>query len=254
MLGNIKKIIYSEIKDYQAILRNVPSMVFAVFVVSVILMNLLSNKELYRSDYICINTGLALSWISFLCMDCICKRFGGRAAIKINIVAILINVIVVVVFYLLMLFPGKWAAMYAANDVAIEQAINDALNATFAGTWYVVAGSAFAMFISGVVNAVVNIKIGKMIDNGTYKGFAVRSFVSTAVAQWVDNFVFSALVSHIFFQWNWMQVLICATTSMILELGMEVIFSPIGYKIAKRWERDNVGQDYIEFEEGKHAA
>ena len=51
-----------------------------------------------------------------------------------------------------------------------------------------------------------------------------------------------------------MQVLICATTSMILELGMEVIFSPIGYKIAKRWERDNVGQDYIEFEEGKHAA
>ena len=37
--------------------------------------------------------------------------------------------------------------------------------------------------------------IGKMIDNSTYKGFAVRSFVSTAVAQWVDNFVFSALVS-----------------------------------------------------------
>lgn len=227
MLGNIKKIIYSEIKDYQAILRNVPSMVFAVFVVSVILMNLLSNKELYRSDYICINTGLALSWIAFLCMDCICKRFGGRAAIKINIVAMLINVIVAVVFYLLMIFPGKWAAMYAANDVVTEQVINDALNATFAGTWYVVAGSAFAMFISGVVNA---------------------------VAQWVDNFVFSALVSHIFFQWNWMQVFICATTSMILELGMEVIFSPIGYKIAKRWERDNVGQDYIEFEEGKHAA
>lgn len=35
-----------------------------------------------------------------------------------------------------------------------------------------------------MVNAVVNIKIGKMIDNGTYKGFSVRRFVSTAVAQW----------------------------------------------------------------------
>ena len=103
-----------------------------------------------------------------------------------------------------------------------------------------------------MVNAVVNIKIGKLIDNGTYKGFVVRSFVSTAVAQWVDNFVFSALVSHIFFQWNWMQVLICATTSMILELGMEVIFSPIGYKIVMHWKKFSVGNEYLEYLKGEN--
>ncbi len=254
MLSKIKKIIYSEMKDYEVVLRNVPSIVVTLFVVSVILMNLLGNKELYRSDYFCINTGVAFSWISFLCMDCICKRFGGSAAIKINIVAMLINIFVAVAFYLLMQFPGKWAAMYATNDVATQQVINDALNATFAGTWYVVAGSAIAMFISGVVNAVINTKVGILIDDGEYKGFAVRSFISTAVAQWVDNFVFSALVSHIFFHWNWTQVFICATTSMILEFCMEAIFSPIGFRIAKRWERDKVGQNYIEFVEGKHAA
>ena len=105
------------------------------------------------------------------------------------------------------------------------------------------------MFVSGVVNALINVKIGDKVDDGTYKGFAIRSFASTAVAQWVDNFVFSALVSHVFFGWNWMQVIICATTSMLIEVGIEAIFSPIGYKIAKRWEKEKIGQDYIEYVE-----
>lgn len=96
MCKKIKEKINSEIREYQEILHNVPSLVFTIFVVSVILMNLLGNKELYRSDYICINTGLALSWISFLCMDCICKRFGGRAAIKVNVVAMLLNLSVAI--------------------------------------------------------------------------------------------------------------------------------------------------------------
>lgn len=254
MCKKIKEKINSEIREYQEILHNVPSLVFTIFVVSVILMNLLGNKELYHSDYICINTGLALSWISFLCMDCICKRFGGRAAIKVNVVAMLLNLSVAIIFHVLMWFPGNWAAMYATSEVGTQQAINDGLNATFSGTWYVVAGSAIAMLASGVVNAVINSNIGKRLDDGSYKGFATRSFISTAVAQWVDNFVFSALVSHIFFRWNWMQVLICATTSMVLELVIEVIFSPVGYKVAKRWEENKVGQNYLKLVEEKHAA
>lgn len=96
MCKKVKRKINLEIREYQEVLHNVPPLVFTIFVVSAILINLLGNKELYRSDYICINTGLALSWISFLCMDCICKRFGGRAAIKVNIVAMLLKLSVAI--------------------------------------------------------------------------------------------------------------------------------------------------------------
>ena len=86
-------IIKRELNDYKLLLRNVPSTVTSVFILSVVCMNLLANKELFASQYICINTGLALSWIPFLCMDCVCKRFGPRAAAKLSIFAIFINLI-----------------------------------------------------------------------------------------------------------------------------------------------------------------
>ena len=73
----------------------------------------------------------------------------------------------------------------------------------------------------------------------------MRSLVSTCIAQFVDNFVFSALVSHVFFGWNWMQVIICSFTSMLIELAFEALFSPLGYSISKGWERDQVGEEYI---------
>ena len=101
------------------------------------------------------------------------------------------------------------------------------------------------MLLSSIVNALLNEVIGKKADKGGFGGFAVRSYISTAVGQWVDNFVFSALVSHVFFGWNWTQVLICSTTSMIIELVAEAIFSPVGYRVSKGWEKDGVGIEYL---------
>ena len=106
----------NEMEDYRILLRSVPSMVISVFILSVVCMNLLAGRELYRSDYFCINTGLALSWISFLCMDCICKRFGAKASIKISLLAIAVNIISVIMFKLLVMTPGHWAAYYSAPD------------------------------------------------------------------------------------------------------------------------------------------
>lgn len=234
-----------ELKDYKVLLRNVPSMVITVFVLSVVCMNLMAGKELYSSKYFCINSGLALSWISFLCMDCICKRFGARAAVKISILAMAINVVTVGIFKLLSLTPGRWAAYYSTSDAATGDLINSSLNSTFGSAWYIVLGSALAMILSSVVNSYTNEFIGKKTDKGTYGNFALRSFISTAAGQWVDNFVFSAMVSHVFFGWNWTQVLICATTSMIIELTLEAIFSPVGFKVSKSWEENGVGQDYL---------
>ena len=38
----------------------------------------------------------------------------------------------------------------------------------------------------------------------------------------------------------------CALTGAIVELIMEIIFSPIGYKITRKWKEENVGKEYLE--------
>lgn len=237
--------IETKLKEYKGVLRAIPGLVTALFIMSCILMNLLANKELYRSDYICINSGLVLSWVSFLCMDTVCKRFGAKAAIELNIVAMTINILAAIMFKVCTLFPGHWAMYFSAPDPITGEYINSSLNATFGGTWYVVVGSATAMLVSGIINSLLNAKIGEASDDGTFKGFAIRSYISTMVAQWFDNFIFSAMVSHVFFGWNWTQVICCATTSMIFELVIEAVFSPIGYRISKNWENEHVGEDYL---------
>ena len=241
------KYLKKEWEDYKVLLNNVPAMVLSVFVLSVVCMNLMANKELYSSQYFCINSGLALSWISFLCMDCICKRFGAKASAKISMLVMLINIVTVIVFKLLSMTPGHWAAFFSAPNAEVGEYINDGLNATFGGTWYVVLGSSIAMLVSSVVNAVLNEAIGKKTDNGTFGAFAFRSFVSTGIGQWIDNFLFSALVSHVFFGWNWTQVFLCSITSMIIELALEAVFSPVGYRVSKNWEAAGIGKTYIEY-------
>lgn len=233
-------------EEYTLLLRSVPALVTSVFILSVVCMNLMAGRELYRSEWLCINSGLALSWISFLCMDCICKRFGARAAARISLVAMCINLVCTLVFKLLCMTPGQWAASYAAADPAVGGMISAGVDSTFGSAWYVVFGSATAMLLSTLVNSGLNHVIGAAADHGGYGGFAVRSLVSTCAAQWVDNLVFSALVSHVFFGWTWSQVLICSTTSMVVELLLEAVFSPFGYRISLNWERDRVGQSYLD--------
>ena len=239
------KYLKKEWEDYRILLRNVPSMVISIFILSVVCMNLVAGKELYASTYFCINCGLALSSISFLCMDCICRRFGAKASIKISMLAMFVNIVTVIIFKLLSMTPGRWAAYYSAGDPVVGEYINAGLNDTFGGAWYVVLGSSIAMLLSSIVNSILNEMIGKKADKGNLRGFAIRSYVSTAIGQWVDNFVFSALVSHVFFGWNWTQVIICSTTSMVIELIAEVIFSPVGYRVSENWKKEGIGSEYL---------
>ncbi len=239
-------VIRSEWEECRSLLRNIPSMVLTIFILSVVCMNLMAGRELYRSAYFCINSGLALSWISFLCMDCICKRFGAKAAATITVIAMFVNVATAVIFRVLCMAPGRWAAYYSAPDAVTGELIHMGLDSTFSSTWYVVFGSAAAMLVSGIANSLLNVSIGKIADRGDYKGFAARSLISSCIAQWIDNFVFSALVSHVFFGWNWTQVLICSTTSMLIEVLAEAVFSPVGYRVSRGWEADKVGQNYLD--------
>jgi len=231
--------------EIQETLRAIPGIVTAIFILSCVGMNLLANKSIFNMQYLAVTAGIFFSWIAFLCMDCVCKRFGARAATILNTTATVVTLVTAVLFALIVKVPGTWAAVFSAPEEA-GQAVNQALDSTFASTWYVVVGSAVAMFLGGLTNSIINKFIGKKADDGTYKGFAIRSFLSTAAGQLVDNIVFALIVSHLFFGWSMAQVIGCSFFGMLLELVIEVVFSPLGYRISKKWKKENVGSDYIE--------
>lgn len=230
-----------ERQDLKLLLRSIPSLTITLFVLSVVCANVMANKELINYKYVALDCGTVFSWIMFLCMDVICKRWGGRAALKVSIMALVINLGVCLSFALLAVAPGKWAAFY---DSGLEE-VDRALNATFGGSWYVVLGSSLAFVVSSAVNAGLNSWIGRVTRLSGFREFAFRSYISTALAQLVDNLVFTTLVSKIFFGWTWTQVVVCALIQAAWELLCEVLFSGLGYRVVCSWEREQVGQDYL---------
>lgn len=225
-------------------LRAIPGTVTAVFILSVVMMNILANKSVFNTPWLASTAGVFVSWITFLCMDAVCKRFGYKAATILNTVGMIVNLLCAVLFMLIVKIPGVWAASYSDPEAAA--AINAALDATLSSTWYIVLGSAIAMFLGGVVNSIMNHVVGVKLDNqGTYQEFAIRSVISTAAGQFVDNLVFALFVSYIFFGWSMKQVIVCSFMMMLLELVFEIAFSPIGYKLSKKWKDEGVGEGYL---------
>lgn len=227
-------------------LRAIPGTVTAIFILSVVMMNLLANKSIFNLPWLASTAGIFVSWITFLCMDSVCKRFGYKAATILNTVGMLVNLLAAILFMLIVQIPGVWAASFAGATPEVSAAINSAIDATFSSAWYIVLGSSAAMFLGGLVNSVMNHLVGVKLDKqGTYAEFTVRSAISTAAGQFVDNFVFALFVSFIFFGWTIEQVLVCSFMMMLLELIFELVFTPVGYKISKKWQNEKVGESYL---------
>ena len=236
------KFIKREINDYKMLLKNVPAISLVFFVISVILMNLLANKEMPTGvSWIALDCGFTVSWIGFLSMDMLTKRFGAKAGFKLSIIALGFNLFVCAFLFLISKIPGNWGEFYSfENDV-----VNQGLDNTIGGTWYVLLGSSIAFIVSASINAIINASIGKICKKNNFASYAVRSYISTLVAQFVDNMIFALIVSHVFFGWTMLQCITCSITGCIVELLCEVIFSPIGYRACKRWESEGVGEEYI---------
>ena len=234
------------VRDYKVLLRSIPSATVALFVVSVVVMNLLANKELVSLPWLALDCGVSVSWVSFLCMDMICKRFGARASVEVSVLAEGINLAVCALFWLMSLTPGMWGAYYDTGSLEV----NAALNATFGGSWYVVVGSMVSMLVSSVVNSLMNEGIGRLLRRDGFAAFATRSYVSTLAGQFVDNLTFAILVSHVFFGWSWAQVIGCSLTGALVELLCEVFLSPVGFRVVRGWEREHVGEEYLRLHGG----
>ena len=87
--------------DFKILLRNIPSTTILFFTLSVVCANLMANKELINFKYLALDCGFVFSWIMFLCMDIICKRWGAKASIKVSLFAFFINFCVCLSFFLL---------------------------------------------------------------------------------------------------------------------------------------------------------
>lgn len=242
-MNKLKETLKYEFEDYKVLLRNVPALAMIFLVISIIGMNIYAGKELLNIQYLALDCGFLLSWMSFLCMDMFTKRFGAKAAIKLSLLGLSCNLIWCGIAFLISNIGNNWSAYYTYENKIANAALND----TFGGTWYVLLGSTVAMAVASIVNAVINAAIGRRMKKNNFTAYAIRSYVSTAFGQFVDNFVFAMLVSVNFFGWGMTQVIMCSLTGAAAELLAEVIFSPVGFKACRNWESKGVGQEYLDY-------
>ena len=76
-MKSVSKWLKAEFTDTKILLRNIPSLTISIFILSVVCANLMANKELISVKYLALDCGFIFSWIMFLCMDVICKRWGA---------------------------------------------------------------------------------------------------------------------------------------------------------------------------------
>lgn len=243
MIKKIHAYMKREKDAFHILLKSIPATVVTLFVVSVITMNLLANKTLFQNSWIALDGGILISWLSFMCMDIITKHFGPRASNRISVVAAAINLLTCLIFFIASAIPSN-AGDYSAFD------------GIFGGTWFILMGSTAAFLASAVINNFLNWLIGKSFKkNPDGKcAYAMRTYISTFIGQFMDNFMFSVIVfvfcAPIFwngFHWTYLQCAMCALTGAVAELIMEIAFSPFGYKITRKWRTENVGQEYLDF-------
>lgn len=242
-MSKIKHFIRRERAQTAILLRSIPATVMTLFVVSVVCMNLLANKTLLQLDWIALDGGILISWLSFMCMDIVTKHFGAGASNRISVLAAGINLLTCLIFFVASIIPSN------ASDYT-------AFNSIFGGTWFVLLGSTVAFLSSALLNNMLNHLIGRAFrkDPDGKLAYAMRTYVSTFIGQFFDNFLFSLIVfvgfAPVFwngFSWTPLQCAVCALTGAVAELLLEIVFSPIGYRIVTRWREHSVGREYLDF-------
>ena len=216
-------------------LNEVPTLLVVFIAMTLFTMNILANKNIaIGSDFLALDTGTTISWIVFLTLDIITKQKGAKTANVISVVCCLLNLFFCFLLFVGSKVPGYWAESYTFAEQA--DIINLTLNNTVGGTWYVVAMSALSFVVAAFVNnyafQFVGLIIPKKADGSV--GFFIQSLVSTLTGQFVDNMLFSLTVGHFFFGWTLIQCIGCALFTMTVELLIQIVFTPIAYKLISK--------------------
>lgn len=233
--------------EFEVLLKSVPPILLTLFVIAVFLMNLMANKSINLPfDWMALDCGILVSWFVFLALDVLTKHFGPKAATQLSILATIINLGLCLIFYVVSIIPGTWSEAYVVGS---EVVIGTALDNTFGGTWYIILGSAVAFLIAALVNNFLNFSVGKVFKNNpdSMTAYFSRAYISTAFAQFTDNFVFAFVVSRTFFGWSITQCIVCSLLGMLAELICEMIFSFEGYRICTKWKKNKIGEEYFKY-------
>lgn len=204
--------------------KKVPSLLFTLYCVCLILMNLCATKPLVNNDYIAIDCGLIASWLPFMIMDIVTRIYGSRTSIFISFVALAVNFFACFILLLVALVPYEWAL----NDYG-----------TFVG-WWVISVSTLATMCGAIVNSVLHEKIYlSKKDKKSFLSFLSGSLPSTLIAQFVDNIIFCFFFTYIASSigiWGMQKLTVLALINFALiqtlfELIIEFITSPFAYKV-----------------------
>ena len=228
-----------EIHLFSTLVRSVPKIVIVLFSLTTILMNLLSSFTVVNTPYLALTGGVFVSWAAFMFMDILSKHFGPKAANRVSWIALAANLVAVGIFFVI------------AQIGTVPQ-----LDMILHGQWSILLASTIAFIVSTLANNFFNYLIGKGFSKNPdgKVAYVCRSYISTFLGQYIDNFVFTGLAFIVFplipgalpVTWTITQVAICAATCALCELAMEILFSPIGYRVTKRWKEKGVGQEYLD--------
>lgn len=237
-------------KEWLKTLRSVPSLALALITVATVLMNILANKSIINLPWLIQDAGILMSWVGFLVGDLLVKAFGSKNAIRVNLTCLGISLFISGLLAIVAIVPGDWSPVFdpTINPGDIGENINASVNSVMGNVWYVILGSAVASAVGLIVNGLTQGLLIKKIEakhGDRYWGFFVASASSTMIGQILDNMVFAALVSVKFFGWTWHQVLVCSLCGAIVELIVEMVFSPLTYRISKNWKKNGIGTEWV---------
>ncbi len=237
--GESNSWIIKSILFVKVLFRNVPTWVIVLFSISIIGMNLLAQFVLVSLPWLALNYGIFVSWIVFLIMDIVTKHFGVKAANVISLFGLLVNSVAVFIFWIISVISS-----------------NPNLDLILHGQWSIWLASTIAFIVSAIINNILN----KLIRNAFKEksegklAYAVSSYVSTLIGQFIDNMLFVVLAFMVFcyipratpVYYTFEQCIGASTLCAVFELLFEVVFSPFGYKVMQYWKKKGVGKEYIE--------
>lgn len=238
---------FFNMKDWMLMLRKVPGVALALITCSTVLMNILANKSIIELPWLLQDAGVCLSWVGFLVGDLLVKNFGSKNAIRVNLTCLVLSLFISALLAVVAVIPGTWSSAFL-TDGSVSADINNAVNAVMGNVWYVILGSALAAAVGLIANGLSQGFLLNKIEKkhgDKYWGYLVAAALSTIIGQFLDNVVFASVISVNFFGWTWEQVLVCSACGCIFELIIEMVFTPITYRISKNWDKKHIGVKWM---------
>lgn len=237
MFKKIKEWFKKDLNETKVLFRCMPTLPFAILCGAMIAMNILANKTIVNETWISLDAGIMVSWISFLAGDMLVKRFGPKASIKINIAAVGVQLLVVGLLAIGGAMPWGTNAdpIIGFDDIFCS-----------AGLIWPLGVGTFAFIVATIFDSLINWAVFKRFKNRQgFAAYAVASYTSSLVGQFLDNFLFGLLFTYLAGYVTFESLWLFAGVGAVVEVLCQIVLSPIGFKMCKDWQKNKVGEEYV---------